>query len=202
MQIDPLFAPLLAGYRLEQMDSDPSTIYGMWRDGRLGYTNTGWQHFAEANGGADKILKDWSLGRNVRSAWPPPLRDFYTTRFEEVVERQTPWEHRYQCSSALVEREVQMRAVPLGKHGVLVVNTLVREVALAKGLSPANLNAYNPVGGLVTQCAHCRRFRRFGEQRRWDWIPEWVEQPPPSVSHGLCEVCLGHYYAPADGPTR
>jgi hypothetical protein len=48
--------------------------------------------------------------------------------------------------------------------------------------------------GVLVACSHCRRFRSPSEPRSWHWVPDYVRNPPQNVSHGLCPVCLEHYY--------
>lgn len=35
------------------------------------------------------------------------------------------------------------------------------------------------------------------ERDTWDWVPAYVEGPPPSTSHGLCPPCAADYYSDA-----
>ncbi|MDZ7826889.1 MAG: hypothetical protein U5R48_13845 [Gammaproteobacteria bacterium] len=51
--------------------------------------------------------------------------------------------------------------------------------------------------GLLHQCAHCRRMANQTEPARWDWVPAWVEAPPPNLSHGICPLCLEYYFPEA-----
>jgi len=46
--------------------------------------------------------------------------------------------------------------------------------------------------GLVVQCASCRHVRRAGSEA-WDFVPQWIAQPWPNTSHGLCESCLPYW---------
>lgn len=53
---------------------------------------------------------------------------------------------------------------------------------------------YRDPNGLISHCGHCRRVQRVRQPSQWDWVPEWVAQPPPRTSHSLCYVCYEYFY--------
>jgi len=45
------------------------------------------------------------------------------------------------------------------------------------------------IGELVITCAQCRRTKRLRDNY-WDWVPEFLRNPPTCVSYGICQECL------------
>lgn len=66
--------------------------------------------------------------------------------------------------------------------------------AANRGLTP---NADQCIGFSVplvlaetgTMCAQCRRTKRLHDNY-WDWVPEFLRNPPARVSCGICRECL------------
>ena len=56
---------------------------------------------------------------------------------------------------------------------------------------------YRDASGTVLMCMYCRRTLRIvpGEPR-WDLVPEYLNNPPRGISHGLCPECLEKHYPP------
>src|SRR5579871_2278873 len=51
------------------------------------------------------------------------------------------------------------------------------------------------IGKVVVMCMHCKRIRIDSPmQDCWCLIQEWVDEPPDTVSHGLCPECLNKHY--------
>jgi hypothetical protein len=194
---DPRFRQLLQDWDFAALSASAETIYGVWPDLTLGFTNLGWTRFAARNNGEPSITDHWPLGRSIMDAIAPPLRPFFSANYARCLAEQRPWEHSYECSSAQVYREFHMLAFPLGhSEGLLVVNSLRRETAHTRTPSPPVESLYRNEHGIVTQCSHCRRVRRVGRDPVWDWVPDWITTCPPRTSHGLCDPCLGFYYSP------
>ncbi len=195
MRIEEL--PALAGYRQENLDSHPGAVYALDAQLRLVFVNEGWRRFAAENGGEPAIGERWPLGRSILDALPGRLLAFYRDAYLRCLERGEPWEHDYECSSADRHRLFHQTVRPLsGGDGLLVVNALrVEEPHAAPGAEPAADGIpYADRHGIVHQCCHCRRIRAHDDPDRWDWVPRWVAAPPARTSHGLCKVCLDHYY--------
>jgi len=107
-----------------------------------------------------------------------------------------PMSHVYECSSSTTYRRFQMTIFGLSEGGFLVINSVLadRPHADRQPVSGACVVEYTSAGGVVLQCDHCRQVARPGEEPRWDWIPEWVDQAPPNAAHAMCEPCFGHYF--------
>lgn len=195
--IDPRYLALLGDFKFESLQNDGGTIYGLWSDITLAYVNLEWTRFSKRNGGDPQIHSEWTLGRCVLDAISEPLRPFFAENYRRCLQEGRPWEHVYECSSADFFRQFHMTTFPLGKaEGLLVVNSLRRETVYT-GVSCQPLDElYRNEHDIITQCSHCRRVRRNGDASVWDWVPDWVTNQPPKTSHGLCEPCIGFYYAP------
>lgn len=194
-QCDPAFRPLLNEFADGTLESTPAVVYGVWPDLTLAYLNPAWFAFAQENQGEPTISRDWTVGRSILSAIPPPILPFFQTHYARCIGESRPWEHVYECSSPEVFRKFHMKAFPLGKaEGVLFVHSLVVESPVLASEAMPHLEQYVTRHGLVIQCCHCRRFRRGESSVAWDWIGAWVTKTPAKVSHGICETCFGFYY--------
>jgi hypothetical protein len=176
---------------LKAFAGDPATIYMVDSRLRILYCNAGWERFAEQNGGVG-LRGTEQVGRPVLDAIPPPLRDFYQEGYRKVLEQGETWGHDYECSSPTLYRKYRMLVTPVASvNGALVVNSLIVETPFPEeGVAARN---HVDANGIVTMCCHCRRTRRAGADRVWDWVPSLVAEPPDNISHGLCQTCLGIY---------
>jgi hypothetical protein len=202
MKMDPNFERLLKEFPLEAIEMAEDTVYAIRPDLTITYVNRGWQLFAERNGGerVDSISRP--IGQDLVTAISLPLRSFFSDNFAKCFREQRPWEHHYECSSADLYRRFMMTAYPLRDNaGLLVVNSLVRELPHDREVHEPLSALYRDDNGIIHQCCHCRRVRRLGSPEAWDWVPQWVSKIPPDTSHGLCSPCYGYYY-PCDWATR
>lgn len=200
--IDQDFRPLLHGFDLDELESDASTIVGVWPDHRLAYTNGAWTRFALANG-APSLDRDWPLGRNLLEAIPGPLVAFYAAGVHWTMTQRAPWTHQYECSSPALFRLFHLELLPLALDetapigGLLYVHSLrVEEPWEANAPAAPDPAEYTATSGAVTSCAHCRRFRRgpSREGEEWVFIPSWLTAPPAPVSHGICGPCAAYHF--------
>lgn len=194
-QCDPRFRPLLRDYDERALAAGKGTVYGVWADFTLAFLNPAWFRFAGENQGEPKISRDWTLGRSILEAIPPPILPFFQSHYGRCLAEGRPWEHHYECSSPDVYRKFHLNVFPLGEgEGLLLVNSLVAESHWIASENPLPADRYQNRDGILIQCCHCRRFRQNDVSATWDWVGDWVRQPPEHVSHGLCESCLGFYY--------
>ncbi len=197
-RLSPGFHAALAGLDLADLEANPNVVFGLWPDLTLAYLNPAWFRFAGENGGEPAISRDWTLGRNVMDAVAPELQPFYREFFGSqlaggpVVSLR---QHEYECSSAEIYRRYVMTVYRLGDGaGLLVVNATSITRPQYRPPRPPYEGDYHDPGGWVRQCAHCRCVQHRLEPDRWDWVPFWVVSPPREVSHGLCPLCLDHFY--------
>lgn len=187
---------ILRTYRLNELHESDDTIYAMQPDLTLVYVNRGWRKFAAENGDLPAISHHWPLGRSILDAIPKILQPFFLDNYQHCLKSGSPWQHRYECSSASTYREFLMTTYPLGaRQGLLVVNSLCCSLHHDRTAQTATEQNYCNADGLIVQCAHCRRVKRvLASTSVWDWVPEWLTSCPRNTSHGLCVTCFGYYY--------
>lgn len=192
---DQKIETLLRSYRLDELHASHDTIYAVSPDLTLAYVNRGWRKFAAENGGGTAITERWPIGSSIRKVIPEVLQAFYTDKFTECLESRSPWQHRYECSSAESYREFLMTTYPLGeKQGLLVVNSLCYDSPHFRASHEPVEDHYRNEKGMIVQCVHCRRVRRNTPEWVWDWVPQWINSYPEGMSHGICEPCFGYFY--------
>lgn len=193
----------LIGVFSEMAERHEGAVFGLWPDLTLAYFNPGWVRFGAENGAPPGLLSTASLGTSVLDVTAEPFRAFYGDLYRAglAMTRKIarPLQHSYECSSATVFRRFSMTLYPLDRgRGLLVVNSLTAEAPHDPALRPPHepdLSAYLDSDGSIRQCAHCRMIRwAGGGDDRWDWVPEWVEHPPPETSHTLCAFCLDYFH--------
>jgi hypothetical protein len=218
---DPKFERLLAGFYRQPLDQGDDVIYGVWPDLTLAYSNARWARFAVENDGAD-VLRRWTIGTSVRSAFGPELDPFYVRAFADVLATGTIWQHVYTCPSPRQMRWFNMRALPLGREGLLVCHSLVSaaEVVKPRGGRPSAA-PYRNTNGMVTQCSHCRRVKVAATHLAlpvapasstlsansaasaasaasagsdWHHVPAFIKRAPQRTTHGLCPLCFVYHF--------
>lgn len=177
------------------LENDAATLVALDPAGIIVWTNPTWNAFARENDGAE-VLTRFGVGARYLDGIAGGLRQFYDEVFVEVATKRRIVEHDYECSSATVERHLHLRVLPVPGAGLLLEHSTVWRAPLVRPHAEPMEHAYFNSDGLIVQCSNCRRVRRR-EPRRWDWVPAWVTQSHASTSHGLCEVCLSLYLAPA-----
>jgi hypothetical protein len=182
---------VLAAVPLATLESSEAVIYATDPELRLIYANPGWDRFATTNG-APHLVRTQLRREGVLEVIRGPLREFYGDRFAEALRTSKPVEHAFECSSADVRRNFQMRILPLRNNGLLVINSLTAEEATPLG-RVGNPEEYLDENRLINMCSHCRRTQRM-DNGVWEWVPAFVKHQPADVSHGLCPVCLEYHY--------
>lgn len=179
------------------LERGDDVTYVLSADLRVIRTNAAWERFARANGGA-AFLATWRRGTPLLDVIPAPLQPFYVTSFERAARDVVRWDHDYECSSPTEWRQFRMLAYPFDGAFVVTHSLLVARPHDADGRSVADDYVSD---GIISMCSHCRRVRCRGAERRWDWVSQYVAQPPPRVSHGLCPACTRYYYG-VDAPSE
>lgn len=197
-RVDERFQDLIRCFDRSRLDEHPDPVYGMWGDCRLAYLNRAWFDFAHGNDGEPGISEDWGLGASVLEACSVELRPFFETNYRVCLTNRKPWLHEYECSSASLFRKYHQTVYPLGEsQGFLVLQSRVVERPHCPKERPEcepDEAAYANENNLITQCCHCRRVRNRVEPSRWDWVPDWVENMPDNLTHGLCKTCMAYFY--------
>ena len=202
-RITPEFESIIGASRLESLNSHPSSVYGLDSELNLSYLNPAWFQFAKENGGDVFIDEKWSLGRNVFDCIPDILKSYYSKLFESTLNDTEPSnisiQSEYECSSTTTYRRFSMHIYPLGANGFVVVHSLVIEEPhksrSTEGLLALVEDDYLDDNELILQCANCRRIKNIKHEGRWDWLPKWIEEPRPNISHGVCFPCMKQYYS-------
>jgi hypothetical protein len=171
------------------LDEHRSTLVAIGVQGEILWFNRAWRRFAHANGGAD-VLDRFGVGAIYFEGIAGQLRDVIRDMFADSLHAGRVVEMEYECSSAEVRRTMRLRALPIPGAGLLLEHSCIRQRAHVSEASDA---LYLDGEGIIVQCSNCRRVRQ-SEAGQWDWVPDWVKQPHPATSHGICEVCLGFYY--------
>lgn len=202
---DESFLRMLPASYLSALEASGQTVYGVWEDLTLAYTNPSWFSFASQNAG-DRVISVWPIGRSVADAIPPTAQDWYREFFAAAFRYQGahPPQHEYECSSAELYRRFHMTAYALcenSRSGLVIVHSLLIETPHTErpgtgAPAAAAAKVYTePTTGLICQCMHCRRVRRPLEPTLWDWVPVLLREPQPNVTHGMCEFCSEHFYS-------
>lgn len=200
---DPDFERLLTDFRSETLDGHDQSVVGIRPGGEIAYVNPAYFRFAAENGG-DRVPIEWSLGANLFEAIRGPQRGFYEDNLGACLTNEEPWSHEYECSSREILRRYHMHAYPLRGAGLLLVHSLVVATPHEASRDPVRhprVEYYRDGNGLIHQCYYCRRVRRQVDGAGWDWVPDWVETPPPETSGALCETCF-EYHFPGITPPR
>lgn len=191
--VDDGFTAHLGGHSLEALDSEPGVVVGLWPDGRMALQNSAWQRFALENAGSD-MLERWPIGSDLLSGISGALRGYYGRAFARAAARNEAWEQSYHCHSSRLSREHRLRVLPLeGSCLLLIHSDVVVPTPFGSGELVTSAR-YVAADGMIRQCSNCRRSQRVGCPGTWDWVPQFVDQAPPNVSHGICATCRNQYY--------
>ena len=177
----------------DQRQLTENTAYLLSAELRLVHTNLGWIRFALANGGEGMVPR-WGLGTRVIDAIPAGLQELYRKGFERVLAFGVDWVHDYECSSADQYREFRM-TVSRMEHAHLMVSHALLELRHHLRSSQPPDDALYRRDGLIVMCAYCRRVStQTLATPRWDWVADYVTDPPPNLTHGICPLCVDHYF--------
>ncbi len=207
-RILPGFELLLASFDLDAFDAHRSCIYGIRSDLTLAYFNAYWSHFALDNKAPEWIVEPQELlGTSILDYCQGPLQSYYETLYRQILHDHRRRTRDYECSSPEVLRFFHMDIRPLPSEdvetqGLLIINshsTPVQPARRKNPTAPLSPEQYIDEHGYMISCSNCRRFQRRHDSEAWDWIPDYINDPPAPVSHGICSICLDYYYpAPSD----
>jgi len=175
----------------KQFEADYDVVCAVDRDFRLSFCNQAWDSAALQNN-SDGVLRHRAIGRSIFDFISPCLHDFYHVQFRNVIDYNRPWHLFYLNSSATLLREFKMVVEPIPDDGVLIRHTLIAERPHPFPALPPSHHYYDSKAH-VRMCAHCRFTERQDGSDRWDWVPDFVESPPPQTEHVLCRLCSRHF---------
>jgi hypothetical protein len=187
--IPPFLRATFAGASLA---ADPSTLVALAPNGTILWVNAAWREFARANDGEDALAK-FGPGTSYFDGIALPLRSFYEGVMANALVTGEPFEQDYECSSPDHFRTLRLRLLPFGSDGVLLEHSVLVERAHDGPASEALETLYRDQNGIMLQCSNCRRVRH-NDSGAWNWVREWVRDPAPSTSHGICKTCIVYYW--------
>ena len=183
---------LFAEVPLQTLETSDAVIYATDPELRLIYANPAWDRFAMGNN-APSLLRSGLPREPLLNSIRGPLRNFYGDLFGDAIRKSKPVEHQFVCPSASVQRRLHMRVLPLRDRGLLVMNSVEAEEPIEDSAALPERDEYLDSNRLISMCSHCRRTLRT-DTGSWEWVPEFVENQPEEVSHGLCSVCLEYHH--------
>ena len=155
------------------------------------YCNPAWDRFALANNGESAVASR-ICGTPLFRYVPRVLEYHFLKLFERAREKHELVTANYECNSPDVFRKFCMHISAIPATSLLAV---VHQ-PLAHGDIPypafhTSDHDYG-IGELVIMCAQCRRTKRLYDNY-WDWVPNFLSNPPARVSYGICQECLPLY---------
>ncbi|MGD8709046.1 MAG: hypothetical protein PVF40_01555, partial [Ectothiorhodospiraceae bacterium] len=159
-RLDPRLAPLIDCVSVDTLEAEDGTVFAVWEDGRLGYINEAWGHFARENEGEPVITEHYPLGTSVYQGMAPPMRRFFASLVKKALATGRVVAHSYECSSPTTYRLYHQSLYPVGsRRAVVAVNSLV-ETHAHPGPSVSHEpdpSLYRDADGVLSQCSYCRR---------------------------------------------
>jgi len=123
---------------------------------------------------------------------PGFLEYHFSKLFERAREKHELVTADYECNSPDVFRKFCMHISPIPATALLAIeHRLVTHGDIPYPVFRSTDNDYG-IGQLVLMCAQCRRTKRLHDNY-WDWVPEFLRNPPARVSSGICQECLPLY---------
>lgn len=196
VEIDRAFRQSLRSVDLEAVAASPDVVYVLDRELVLRGFNPAWRRFALENGGAE-ILGRYGIGRPVLDAMCSAAKTFFGRHYQRAIKQREPFELDYECSSSTLFRTFHMVAQPLANaHGLVVRNRLLEERPHDRRLLQLCAHYFDR-HDIAVQCCHCRRAQDQRDKARWDWVPEFLDDPYPHTVFALCPSCYKHFYPAA-----
>lgn len=189
MPSPPTAPPFAAGFDLDELDAEQSSIAILDRSTKIVWVNDAWTRFARENGarGGTELGAHYLAGITA-----PELKEHFERVFEGVLTSGKPYQQQYDCPSPDLARRYHMRILPLERSGFLVEHSLMEARAAGGGNVAPDEATYRNEHGIVVQCSNCRRVR--ANDGAWHWIRAWVADIPERTSHGLCATCARYYW--------
>lgn len=170
----------------EVLDASPSSIAVLEPSGLIVWANRAWHRRGAEHAMATHLSGSYFAGITL------PLRGFFEDAFADAFASRGVFELEYDCPTPAEQRRFHMRVLPVDAAGLLVEHSLMVSTPADAG-EPAIAARYANPKGIITQCSNCRRVVEPATAA-WHWVPDWVRQPSPQTSHGLCPSCEGFYW--------
>jgi hypothetical protein len=175
----------------QQFEDTYDAVCAVDRDFRISFCNRAWDSAALQNS-YESVSRHRAIGRSIFDFTSPCLRDFYYVHFRNVIDYNRPWHLFYLNSSASLLREFKMVVEPIPDDGLVIRHTLIAEKPHPFPALPPS-HYYYDSKGQVRMCAHCHFTERQDGSNRWDWVPDFVENPPLQTDQVLCRLCARHF---------
>jgi hypothetical protein len=155
------------------------------------YCNPAWDRFALANNGGSAVASR-ICGAPLFRYVPRVLEYHYSKLFERAREKHVLVSANYECNSPDEFRKFCMHISPIPDTSLIAIeHSLLIYGDIPYPVLRSTDHDYG-IGELVTMCAQCRRTKRLHDDC-WDWVPEFLRNPPDRVSYGICSECLPLY---------
>jgi len=178
----------------EEFERTASVIFVLDRRLQIVYCNEAWDRFAEANSGPE-LKRPNPYGFPVLDVVPEFLKDLYRSVYSNILTNGQLWEFHYECSSATTYRLFRMTVERMTEgERIVVTNRLIEERPQDRErrvMSP-DPGLYGGFGDPAAMCFLCRRTRRR-DGGGWDWVPAFVESPPPALAAAICDDCASKF---------
>jgi hypothetical protein len=183
----------MSGEWQAQFERSASEICVIDVDYRIIYCNPSWDLFALQNDRSGATASH-VLGRSFFAFVPRVLHSHYRTLVETSRLERKGAGRDYECHSPDKFRMYHLMVLPIpGTDLTAMVHSLRVERPMI--FRPLNVSAYHHgPGNIVTMCAQCRRTKN-NQRHHWNWVPEFVKNPPRRISHGICPECTMYLYA-------
>jgi hypothetical protein len=175
------------------MDGLEQREYRVDASGLVTSVDEGWDAFARANGGRQRVFRADIIGRPlVDLITGSTLKHLWETLMMYARERRQVIVVPFRCDAPEMRRSMQMRVEPGEDAGLCFTSKTMRQrrrarVPLLDALAPRSS------ARLLSMCSWCKRLHCDGE---WLEVEEAVrrsgllqEGALPDISHGLCPTC-------------
>jgi hypothetical protein len=180
----------LGAWRARFQQSDSVTCV-LDATARIIFCNPAWDAFALRNDGERATLGN-VLGHSIYEYIPSVLENHYRKLISSALVSRNITGADYECNSPDLFRSYRLLLLPIPDTDlVAMVHALRLERAMSDKKVPAA--SYRSWGPAVVMCAQCRRTKR--EDGHWDWVPDFLRNPPRRISHAICQDCMMYVLA-------
>ena len=158
---------------------------------RIVHCNHAWDRAARDNG-VEQAVGVRLRGTSLLDYIPGVLQYHYSKLLERAREKRTIVFTDYECNTPDLFRSFNLSIVPVPESPLLaLVHTLLKKSVIPYPVCSPATHEYG-FESSVTMCAQCRRSKRLRDNI-WEWVPDFVRNRPPRVTHGICDNCIALY---------